>query len=52
MKLLHVVKFVPNKASASRADAVTWLLSSAAQLSAITKVEGCSPPATADDIDK
>ncbi len=52
MKLLHVVKFVPNVATASRDDAVKWLLSSAAQLSIIAKAEGCSPPATADDIHK
>jgi hypothetical protein len=52
MKLMNVVKFVPNAASAARGDAVTWLLSSDAQLSAIAKAESCSQPATAADIDR
>ena len=52
MKLMNVVQFVPNAASAARGDAVAWLLSSDAQLSAIAKAESCSQPATAADIDR
>jgi hypothetical protein len=49
--LVNVVKFVPNAASASREDAIAWLLSSTPQLSAIARAESCSQPATAADID-
>ncbi len=52
MKLINAVKFVPNAASVARGDAISWLLSSDAQLSTIAKAESCSQPATAADIDR
>ena len=52
MKLVNVVKFVPNAASAARGDAIAWMLSSAAELSAIAKAEECNQSATAADIDR
>jgi hypothetical protein len=49
--LVNVGKLVPNAASASREDAIAWLLSSTPHLSAIARAESCSQPATAADID-
>jgi hypothetical protein len=37
MQMLHVVKFVPNAASASEADAIAWLLSKPSHLSTLAK---------------
>jgi len=51
MKLLNVVKFVPNAATCPKHDAVAWLLGSASQLSAIAIAESRSQPATAADFD-
>ncbi len=51
MKLLNVVKFVPNVATCSKEDAVAWLLKNPPQLAAIVKAEACSQPATLADFD-
>ena len=46
MQMLSVVKFVPNAASASESDAVSWLLSKSSQLSVFAKAANYSLPAT------
>ncbi len=51
MKLLNVVKFVPNAATCSKHDAVAWLLGSASQLKDIAKAESRSQPVIAADFD-
>ena len=51
MKLLNVVKFVPNAATCSKDDAVAWLLKNPSLLSAIAKAESCGQPATPADFD-
>jgi hypothetical protein len=51
MKLLNIVKFVPNAATCPKHDAVAWLLGSSSQLKAIAKAESRSQPSTAADFD-
>jgi hypothetical protein len=49
MKLLNVMKFVPNVATCSKDDAVAWLLKNPSLLSAIAKAESCGQPAAPAD---
>ena len=49
MKLLNVVKFVPNAATCSKDDAVAWLLKNPSLLSAVAKAESCGQPASPAD---
>jgi hypothetical protein len=49
MKLLNVVKFVPNVATCSKDDAVAWLLKNPSLLSAVAKAESCGQPASPAD---
>jgi hypothetical protein len=52
MKLLNAVKVVPNVATASESDAVSWLMADASRLSALATAAGCSVPANAKDIER
>jgi hypothetical protein len=49
MKLLNVVKFVPNAATCPKDDAVAWLLKNPSLLSAVAKAESCGQPASPAD---
>ena len=55
MKLLLVVKFVPNFATASESDAVSWLMADPwrqRRLSTLAKAVGCSVPSTVKDVER
>ena len=51
MSMLDVVKFVPNAASASESDAVSWLLSKPSQLAVLARVANYSLPAKPSETD-
>ena len=53
MSMLNVVKFVPNAASASESDAVSWLLSktSQSQLAVLARAANYSLPAKPSEAD-
>ena len=50
MQLLNVVKLVPNAATCSEREAVSWLMTKPSQLSALAKAAKCSVPATDADV--
>ena len=52
MQLLNVVKFVPNAASASESDAVSWLMDHFRRLSALAEAANCSVPANVKDVER
>jgi hypothetical protein len=51
MSMLNVVKFVPNAASASESDAVSWLLSKPSQLAVLARAANYSLPAKPSEAD-
>lgn len=51
MSMLNVVKFVPNAASASESDAVSWLLSKPSQLTVLARAANYSLPAKPSEAD-
>ena len=52
MQLLNAVKLVPNAATCSQSDAVSWLMTNPSQLSALAKAAKCSVPATDADVER
>ena len=52
MKLLNAVKLMPDVATASESDAVSWLMADASRLSALATAAGCSVPANVKDVEK
>ena len=50
MQLLNIVKLVPNAATCSEREAVSWLMTTPSQLSALAKAAKCSVPATDADV--
>ena len=52
MQLLNAVKLVPNAATCSQSDAVSWLMTNPSQLSALAKAANCSVPATDSDVER
>ena len=51
MSMLDIVKFVPNAASASESDAVSWLLSKPSQLAVLARAANYSLPAKPSEAD-
>jgi hypothetical protein len=52
MQLLNAVKLVPNAATCSESEAVSWLMTKPSQLSALAKAAKCSVPATDADVER
>jgi hypothetical protein len=52
MKLLNALKSMPDVATASEGDAVSWLMADASRLSALAKASGCSVPANVKDVER
>jgi hypothetical protein len=52
MKLLNAMKVVPDVATASESDAVSWLMADASRLSALATAAGCSVPANSKEVER
>ena len=52
MQLLNAVKLVPNAATCSEREAVSWLMTNPSQLSSLAKAAKCSVPATDADVER
>ena len=52
MQLLNAVKLVPNAATCSEREAISWLMTNPSQLSALAKAAKCSVPATDADVER
>ena len=49
---VNAVKLVPNAATCSQSDAISWLMTNPSQLSALAKAAKCSVPATDADVER
>jgi hypothetical protein len=53
LQLLHTtVKLIPNAATCSESDAVSWLMTKPSLLSALAKAAKCRLPATDADVER
>jgi hypothetical protein len=52
MQLLNVVKFVPNAATASENDAISWLMATPSHLFALARAARCNIPASVKDVER